>query len=194
MKMRNTTLCMMLLAACSTQLNAQADRQPSAEEKAWMEFMTPGKNHQMLAKSDGEWNQEITMWMDPAAPPTKSTSTCTNTMIMGGRYQQSMTKGNFQGMPFEGMSVTGYDNAKNMFVSTWIDNMGTGIMSLEGPYNEASKTVMLKGKYTDPMTKKEERVREVWKMIDDNTQFMEMYMTKNGKEYKSMEMKITRKQ
>lgn len=33
-------------------------------------------------------------------------------MIFGGRYQLSNYKGNFMGMPFEGMSIMGYDNAK----------------------------------------------------------------------------------
>jgi hypothetical protein len=35
-------------------------------------------------------------------------------------------------MPFEGISTLGYDNAKKTFFSTWIDNMGTGMMVMEG--------------------------------------------------------------
>ncbi len=37
-------------------------------------------------------------------------------------------------------------------------------------------------------------LREIFKIIDDNTQTLEMYTTqKGGKEYKSMEIKLTRK-
>lgn len=78
-------------------------------------FYDPGDIHKMIAACDGDWNEEITMWMDPAAPPTKSTAMCTNSMIMDGRYQQSIHKGDFNGMPFHGMSIWGYNNARKMF-------------------------------------------------------------------------------
>lgn len=50
------------------------------------------------------------------------------------------------GMPFEGHGTLAYDNHRKMFVSTWIDNMGSGIMVLEGTYDDASKTLTLMGK------------------------------------------------
>jgi len=177
--------------------NAQ-DKPMSAEEaamaKKWEEYMTPGDVHAMMAKSNGEWNQDITMWMDPSGSPMKSNASCTNTMIMGGRYQQSVHKGNFQGMPFEGISITGYDNAKKMIVSTWIDNMGTGIMVMEGKYDPVTKTTTSFGKMTDPMTGKDKSVREEFTIMDDNNHMMTMYETpEGGKEYKTLEIKFTRK-
>jgi len=162
------------------------------EMKAWMAYMTPGPMQQMLAKSNGNWKGEVTMWMDPTQPPTKSTATCTNTMILGDRYQESVSKGDMNGMPFEGHGIVGYDNAKKVFVSTWIDNMGTGVMYMEGHWDEANKTIHFSGRMVDPMVGKETRVREEFKIIDENTQLMEMYNTMNGKEVKSMEIKFTR--
>jgi len=47
--------------------------------------MTPGDMHKMLAAAEGIWEEDITMWMDPAAPATKSTATSKIEMIMGGR-------------------------------------------------------------------------------------------------------------
>lgn len=131
--------------------------------------------------------------MSPGAPPTQAESECTNKMILGDRYQESVHTGMMMGMPFEGRSVVGYDNAKKMFQSTWVDNMGSGIMFLEGKYNEQTKTINLKGTEVDAMTGKTESVRETMKFIDDKTQMMEMYMTKDGKEYKNMEIKFTKK-
>jgi hypothetical protein len=162
-------------------------------QKNWEAYATPGAPHQEMAKWNGNWEGDVTMWMDPAAPPTKSKATATNKMIMGGRYQLSTHKGNMFNMPFEGMSIVGYDNFKKTFVSTWIDNFGTGVMTLEGPWNESTKSMELKGKMIDPGTKKECEVREVFRIIDDNTQVMEMYGTKDGKETKSMEIRFTRK-
>lgn len=161
--------------------------------KAWQAYMTPGEPHKMLAKSNGLWNEEVTSWMAPGAAPEKSKATAENKMIMNGLYQQSMHKGTMMGMPFEGISTVGYDNAKKMYVSSWVDNMGSGIMNMEGVWDNASKSITFKGTCTDPMTSKSMNVREVFKVIDDNTQMMEMYMPgPDGKEFKTMEIKFTR--
>src|SRR5688500_13695597 len=43
----------------------------TAMMNAWMKSATPGDMHAMLAKDDGEWEGEVTHWMDPAAPAEK---------------------------------------------------------------------------------------------------------------------------
>ena len=185
-------------AETTTTENAATEEVPTMDSaaamQAWMEYMTPGDMHNMLASFNGKWEGAITMWMGPDAPPETNTGTSENKMIFDGRYQESVYKGDFGGMPFEGRSITAYDNAKKMFLSTWIDNMGTGIMYMEGPWDEATKTMNLKGKMVDPMSAgKEIDVRETLQIIDENTQKMEMFHTKNGKEFKAMEIMYKRK-
>ena len=110
MKYFTITICMALLLTGMTAIAQKTDKKKddakfaSSKEtnkekwkvvdsatamKNWMEYMTPGKAHEMLSKADGEWTGEMTMWMAPGAPPTKSITTATNTMVMGGRYQLS---------------------------------------------------------------------------------------------------------
>lgn len=161
--------------------------------KKGIEWMTPGEMQKMLGSQDGKWETEVTAMWYPDKPAEKSKGSAENKMILGGRYQQSMQKGVMMGMPFEGMAITGFDNAKKVFVSSWVDNMGTGIIKMEGPYDAATKTIDLKGKCTDPMTGKDCDMRESLKIIDDKNQYMEMFMTQNGKEMKVMEMKLTKK-
>ncbi|MBC7887437.1 MAG: DUF1579 domain-containing protein [Ferruginibacter sp.] len=182
-----------LLCIFTTMSFCRLSAQTEAEMKAWQNYMTPGEVHKMMAQSDGEWNDDITMWMDPAAPPTKTTATTKNEMIMGGRYQISKVTGNMMGMPFEGMSLVGYDNAKKIFTSVWVDNFGTGTMTLEGTWDVQTKSITFKGKGIDPMTGKDLSVRQVMKFIDNDKMEMEMYDTKNGTETKTMEIKSTRK-
>ena len=166
----------------------------AAMMKAWQSFMTPGDMQKMLAKSEGVWNEEVTTWMDPGKPPQKSIATCTNKMVLNGLYQESVHKGTAMGMPFEGHGTVGYDNAKKVFVSSWIDNMGSGIMYTEGAWGNAGKSLVMKGKMTDPLTGKGTDVKEVMKFMDDNNQTMEMYVAgPDGKEMKTMEIKFTRK-
>jgi len=167
---------------------------PAEQQKKWMEYATPGEVHKMLAKDNGVWTSEITSWMAPDSPAVKSMGTAVNTMILGGRYQQSVHKSTFFGQPFEGISTLGYDNAKKTLISSWVDNMGTGMMIMEGTWDDKTKSVTSKGKMVDPTTGKDVEVREVWKWIDDNNQLMEMYCTAHGKkEYKNMEIRLTRK-
>jgi hypothetical protein len=180
-------LCFPILAA--TQLLAQDQ---AAAQQAWMDYMTPGKIHQMLAHSDGTWNYELTLWMSPDAPPAKSTGTSENKMILGGRYQESVHKGNFGGMEFEGHGLLAYDNAKKIFQNSWVDNMGTGIMFMEGPWNDASHSLTLTGKTYDPMQGKDIEVKEVITILDNDHHKMEMFYVKDGKDIKSMEMLLTR--
>jgi hypothetical protein len=191
---RSTPLLISLLLLFSCLQSLQAQPSQDSMMKVWTAYMTPSDVHKMIAKSDGDWNTAISLWMDPNGKPMTSTGTCTNKMIMGGRYQESTFAGNFMNMPMEGKGTLAYDNAKKMFQSTWIDNLGTGIMNLTGTWDDATKTMNLSGTQTDPMSGKDMKVRETFKIVDDNHQVMEMYMSPQGmNEFKSMEIKFTKK-
>jgi hypothetical protein len=123
--------------------------------------------------------------MAPGVPPSKTTAIAESKMILGGRYQQSVTRGSFNNMPFEGISILGYDNAKKVFMNSWVDNMGTGILQMQGTWDPASKTVNLTGTTVDPTTGKDMNVRQTFTLVDDNTQMITMYMTQDGKEFKN---------
>ena len=213
MKQITLTLCAatMLLFACNDKKKTDEGKTATTETKMesketmampdsatmmknWQDYMTPGDVHKMMAKWDGTWNGDVTMWMNPGAPEQKSTSTAVNKMVFNGLYQQSTHTGNMMGMPFNGMSTVAYDIHKKEFMSTWIDNMGSGIMLLKGPWDEATKTITLKGTMTDAGTKADVDVRETFQIIDDNTQEMKMYvMMPDGKEFNTMNIKFTRK-
>jgi uncharacterized protein DUF1579 len=167
--------------------------QSGDEMKAMMAYATPGDIHKMMAKSAGGWTCAVSMWTAPGAQPMNSTTEAKNEMILGGRYLQQTNTGSFMGQPFTGVSTTGYDNAKKLFVNTWIDNMGTGIMYLTGTWDAASNSVIFTGNEVDPASGKDIPVKETLKFVDDNHQEMAMYMTAGGQEFKSMEIKMVRK-
>jgi Protein of unknown function (DUF1579) len=161
--------------------------------KKYMEYMTPGDMHKMLASSVGTWTAEYTMWEKENGPAQKSTGTCENKMILGGRYLQSTNKSVMMGMPFEGIGTLAYDNGTKKFINTWMDNMGTGVMIMEGNYDTTTHTMSLKGTWDDPIKGKMD-VREVCKFPDGKHQEMEMWgNVAGGKEYKWMEMKMVKK-
>jgi hypothetical protein len=193
-----TTLVAAAVLVCSGAANAQeksakkpATKASSEEMQKWQEYMTPGPMHKMMASWEGSWVTDGKFWMDEKTPPNESKGTCVNKMILDGLYQESVHKGDMMGRPFEGHGTLAYDNFRKVFQSTWIDNMGSGIMVLEGTYNASTRTMTLKGNWDDPI-KGKVMVRQTVKMIDDKTQQMEMYATSKGKETKWMEMKLTK--
>ncbi len=167
----------------------------AAAMKAWMDYATPGDPHKSLAAANGNWDAEVTTWMAMDAPPTTSKGSAVNRMIMDGRYQVSEFSGDMMGMPFNGLSTTAYDNYKKAFISTWVDNMGTGIMMMEGPWDDATKTMTLTGKYINPANGLDCEMKETFTMTDENNHVMVMYGPdqQTGKQYKNMEIKFTRK-
>lgn len=172
---------------------AEVPLDSAAQQKAWMEYATPSTPHKMMAEEVGTWNCDMTFWMGPDAKPEKATSTADIKMVLGGRYQEANYKGTMMGQPFEGKSTLAYNNASKEFTTTFIDNMGTGMMVAMGPWNEANKSIELKGDMVNPMNGKKTAYREMYTVVDANTRKMEMFDTKEGKEYKSMEILMKRK-
>jgi hypothetical protein len=189
MKKILTITSIVFLSVLTTKLLAQSQD----EMQKMMDYMTPGEMHKWLAKGEGTWNEQLTMWMDPNAAPMEMAASCETKMILNGLYQQSISTGSFNGMPFEGHNLVGYDNIKKVFQSTWIDNMGSGVTFFEGPYDAATNTITFSGKMMEPSDGKESMVKETMQFVDDNTMLMTMYKIIDGKDLKTMEIKFTRK-
>jgi hypothetical protein len=175
---------------------------PSADEmKQMMELAKLNDNHKLLASMAGTWSYTVKMWMDPKGKPTESTGTAVRKAVMDGRYVSGDYSGKFKmpgadgkmtEMNFQGMSMDGYDNVKKKFVSGWVDNMGTGIMMMEGTYDAATKAFTFTGEY-EMMPGMKEKVREVIKMADKDRMSMEYYEDRGQGETKTMEINYTRK-
>ena len=158
-----------------------------------MAFGTPGAMHKMMAGWNGNWTATIKFWVKPELPPDSIMTNSVNKMINNGLIQYSTHDGNWAGMPFNGVSQTGYDNHREVFWSTWFDNFGSGLVYMEGTWDDATKTISMKGKTTDPESKMQLDLRETLKVVDENTQFMEQFITHDGKEMKAMEITFRRK-
>jgi hypothetical protein len=204
------TATLLALAAGAPSL-AQDSTAPKTAEKpaagdsgqmmaAMMEMAKPGENHKMLAEMVGSWTYAVKWWMSPDAPPLDATGTASTKSVMDGRYfisentgKMSMPgpDGKVMEMNFQGISTEGYDNAKKKFVASWIDNMGTGIMMMEGTYDPATKTMTYLGE-EQPMPGMKMSVRQVIKCIDKDHRKLELYEVHSGQEIKVMEITYTR--
>ena len=180
-----------------TKAEPAKDKTPSQEEMmaAMMKLAAPGPEHAALNPLAGSWKTTVKSFMGPAGPmpqPQVTEGTCDRNWMMGGRYLVSNYKGNFNGMPFEGMEVLGYDNMKKQYVSSWMDNMGTGIMQSTGSaMDPATKSFTLTGTSPDP-SGQVMSMREVTNIVDGNTYTMTMFASMGGQEQKVMEITYTR--
>lgn len=212
MKSRLILLMMILLSAsaCDIKVKTNFGKQESATTnddslisppmdsivvaKAWELYATPELAHKRLADETGKWEEQLTYWATKDAKPNVYKLTADISMIMGGKFQTAVHSGDIAGRKFEGISTVAYDNAAKEYVSTWIDNQGTGMMVLKGRYDEATKSVVYTGKVTDPVTGREKDIRQLMIHVDANTIKMESYETgTDGREFKNMEIIMRRK-
>ena len=163
--------------------------------ESMMKLASPGEVHKQLGKMAGDWTFSNKMWMAPGQPPMDSAGTMHAEAILGGRYIQSTWKGSFMGQPFEGQGTEGYDNISKQYVSSWVDNMGTGIMYSVGTCEDGGKKCTTVGESSDPMSGGKVTMKSVLTWIDDNSFKNEMYGKDpaSGQEMKMMEIAVTRK-
>lgn len=201
MKFRRTgvALCLIVLAlplvAQDKPPETAAPAMAPGQMEAMMKAISPGEPHKSLAHMAGEWTFTNKAWMVPGQPPTESSGTMHAELLLGGRYVEHTWKGNFMGMPFEGRGTDGYDNVAKQYVSSWVDNMGTGIMYQTGTCDNAQRTCSFTGDVWDPMTGQKTTVKSVITWLDDNTFKNEMFSKdpSSGKEMKMMEITAKRK-
>ena len=171
-----------------------AKAQQDAMMAEMAKYATPGPMHTDFMKPlVGKWKTVQTTYMGPQ--PTVTEGTCTRTMVMGDRFLESKYSGDFQGTPFEGMELLGFDMRKNTFNSVWMDNMGTSMaFSSASSYDPATKTLTIQSSFDDPVSGKPVPYKMVTHIVDANTTLFTMVGKHEGKDVTEMEIKYTRMQ
>jgi hypothetical protein len=160
--------------------------------KVYQKLATPGAPHKRLAKLEGSWTTQTRAWMEPGQPPTESTGSCEQKMLLNGCYLQQEYRGDMMGQPFTGINLIAFDNHTKKYVSTWIDSMSSGIYVFEGAADANRKTITQECRYDDPV-KGPSVWRSTTRFVNDNKVEYEMYLKpKRGREEKMMEMTLTR--
>jgi hypothetical protein len=189
-------LCVVLTVSAAMAKDKKAGKQMDmqAQMEAYEKLGTPGEPHKLLASLAGSWTTQSKEWMEPGKPPMESTGSAEMKTLLDGRFIQQELSGDMMGKPYSGIGISGYDNLRKKYVSTWMDSMGTGVFFMEGTASGDGRTITLKGQH-DELGGGKMTHRAIWKIVDSNTQTFEMYGAhKGGKEWKMMEITYTRKQ
>lgn len=156
--------------------------------------MLPGPFHKHLEHFVGEWDAKVKFWMDPSMPAEETSGSMSVRWIMDGRFIQEDFKGDMMGMPFTGMSITGYDNGEGRYVTTWIDSMSTSMMVSYGTCDSAGKVFTYTSESRDPWSGEKISFRLVATILSKDSHKFEMFATVAGNpEAKNMEILYTRK-
>ena len=188
------------VAAAGPVLGQEASKQPEmtpeqkAAMEAWMKVATPGEGHKVLEPMVGSWNVRMTMWQAPDGPAQVSQGVSEDAWVLGGRFVRETVHSEINGMPFDGLGYTGYDNFKKQYVGSWMDTMGTMMMTMTGSADPSGKVITATSAMDDVTTGKKITVREVTTIVDANKHVFEMFGPgPTGTEFKMMEAVYTRK-
>jgi Protein of unknown function (DUF1579) len=164
-----------------------------AQMEAWARASLPRPEHQQLAYFAGNWTAKNQMWMDPKAPPLESVGSAKGEVIYGGRYVKLTYTGTAFGQPFTGEGLFGYDNLRGKFFNTWTDSLSTGFWLAFGEHDKAANAWTFKGEVPDPMKPGTfTKVREVFRIHDQNSYTFDYYETHDGKEGRTMTIEYRR--
>lgn len=192
-----STCCKSLGWLLSLLISATAwGQQKSNTFQQLMDYSRPGKYHAILAPLTGEWTFEGRHYSGHTNPDS-------NTVVMkfsgtlqrkafgngrfflveitGGKLQIPVQDGKMMEANFSSMETEGYDNVKQRFVLTVINNhIGSDIQYSEGTYDSSAHTITYKAQ-VELLPGKPEMVNERFVIIDADHYRMEYYNEEGAK-------------
>ncbi len=166
---------------------------PAEVERRMQAHGTPGVAHQVLNGRVGTWQCSIRYWPPFASEPESMAATSDIKWTMDGLFLEDRTRSDFGGHPFKGLGLMGFDNLKQRYVSTWIDNTSTSIATSEGGYDPETRTFRFAGKTADPASGRLLDMRSVERVIDDDNWSYEAWVLQpSGEERQLLEIAYKR--
>jgi len=193
-------------AAPRTQATTQQSEPSRVTDQAdvmerMVELSKPGENHKLLAGLAGTWEYTGKHFpSDPKEKPIEISGSCVRKALWEERYFLAEDTGQKLKMPWaEGREVAskdiiidGYDNVKRKFVRAIIDNhWDTGMLSFEGSYDAATKTITYDAELEDSPGVKT-KTRWLLKILDNDHYMEEIYEDNDGRQVKDTEIHFTR--
>ena len=187
---------------------------PSPEEmkkmqegmKKWQDSIAPGKHHEALNHFVGSWKTTTKLyWGEPGSPAIETTGASDIRWVLGKRFLVEEHHGEMmmpdesgatemKKVPYEGIGTMGYDNLRNMYVSSWISNLQTNLMTMKGVADPSGMVFRAWGEMDEPMLDVYGRYVEfVTRIINDDKHVFEIIDLHAGDDYKVMEITYERK-
>jgi len=147
---------------------AAAEAANQAKAARLQRALTPGEPHQQLAKLAGNWRTQSRSMLEPGSPPIDGVGTSEVKVVMDGRFVVE-THASMSGMgPYKGLGVYGYDNVTQRYQGTWVDTLGTGMLTLEGKADATGQLIEWTVAASDPLLNERKSIRAVTRHESDS--------------------------
>ncbi|MFM8271926.1 MAG: DUF1579 family protein [Gemmata sp.] len=140
----------LLLALASLVAGAATGRVPQPDDKKdpqarFEPNSKPGEGQKFLEKFVGDWDVAKAFHPRGGGEPAKSTGTCRQTMVHGGRFLQSDFTFGAGDAQTSGTGLIGFEPETGKFTSTWIDSRQTRMSFRQGADKFDGKKIVLLG-------------------------------------------------
>lgn len=146
------------------------------------------EHHKRILADVGEWRGTIQTFV-PGFPAKPEAATESVTAV-GKYWTQTTFKCSMAGMPYTGSGCVGYDGKSGKFIGTWNDSWSTHLSVMKGEWDKELDARVMRWQAPD-MTGKPMWHRSVLQHKDGG-RIMTFYMGDEGKEVKSMVIKMKR--
>jgi hypothetical protein len=106
------------------------------------------KHHAALLQDVGTWDAIVESTYE--GETTKEKGIERVQAICDDRWTWSVFQSQYQGKPFTGHALVGWDAGKKQYVSLWIDSMSATVSVTTGTFDEKAKTYSFSGSCTGP--------------------------------------------
>ena len=169
----------------------------------WMALAKPGEHHKQLNQFVGKWNTITKMWWGgPGTPAIETYGTAEIKWVLNGRFIMQESKGEMimpsatgemTKSPYNGMGFIGYDNYRNVFVGSWMDDVGTTMYTYKGTADPSGKVFNYYGEMDEPGLKMTGRmVHYRTTIINNDKHVFEVFDLAVGTDFKAFEITYTR--
>ncbi|UCG32920.1 MAG: DUF1579 family protein [Phycisphaerales bacterium] len=161
----------------------------------WVRHAMPGEHHKLLGKLVGRWDMAVRYRMNAEAPVVESAGSCTRKWILGGRFVLEDFDGGNLGLPFQGLSIYGYDAFTGRYTCVWVDTTSTAVTRSLGTCRDDCALIAFTGQHGDPWSGQMRNSRGVTRLESKDRHVLELYEPdRDGTEFKVLEIIYTRAQ
>jgi len=172
--------------------------------RKWMATIRPGKQHKLLEAFIGSWDTTTKMWWGgPGSPPVVTQGRSDVKWVLGKRFIMEEHHGKMvmpdetgamKKVPYEGIGMTGYNNGRNVFESSWTSNLGTEMLTMRGGVDPSGKVFRSFGQMDELMIGVIGRtVKYVNRIVNEDKHVFEIIDLHAGDDYKVVEITYVRR-